>query len=171
MMRLGRFADHRFRVRWAFTRIQTLSKPQPDMHFGKRDERRGEVLYRNITRAIQEECLAPQPATPAWPSEERQLRIKRLEDMKEFLHGKLGLGIAAPGRTRSLSVLKTIDYFLRRYRERVIRKRKAAEDIEVQLAALERNLRREWKPACPNRSRWCRKWRRIRSSRNGADVA
>jgi predicted nucleotide-binding protein (sugar kinase/HSP70/actin superfamily) len=39
--------------------------------------------------------------------------------------------------------VETIDYFLRRYREDVIRKRKAAEDIETQLAALEAELRRE----------------------------
>jgi predicted CoA-substrate-specific enzyme activase len=39
--------------------------------------------------------------------------------------------------------VETIDYFLRRYREEVIRKRKAEEDIEAQLAALEAELRRE----------------------------
>ena len=39
--------------------------------------------------------------------------------------------------------VETIDYFLRRYREEVIRKRKASEDIEQQLAALERELRGE----------------------------
>jgi predicted CoA-substrate-specific enzyme activase len=39
--------------------------------------------------------------------------------------------------------VETIDYFLRRYREDVIRKRKAVEDIEAQLAALEAQLRRE----------------------------
>jgi predicted nucleotide-binding protein (sugar kinase/HSP70/actin superfamily) len=39
--------------------------------------------------------------------------------------------------------VETIDYFLRRYREEVIRKRKAAQDIEAQLAALEAQLRRE----------------------------
>jgi predicted CoA-substrate-specific enzyme activase len=37
--------------------------------------------------------------------------------------------------------VETIDYFLRRYREEVIRKRKAGEDIEAQLAALEAQLR------------------------------
>src|SRR6201993_1909469 len=37
--------------------------------------------------------------------------------------------------------VETIDYFLRRYREDVIRKRKAAEDIEAQIAALEQQLR------------------------------
>src|SRR6266849_896330 len=37
--------------------------------------------------------------------------------------------------------VETIDYFLRRYREEVIRKRKAAEDIEAQLAAYENQLR------------------------------
>jgi predicted CoA-substrate-specific enzyme activase len=39
--------------------------------------------------------------------------------------------------------VETIDYFLRRYREEVIRKRKAEQDIEAQLAALEAELRRE----------------------------
>ena len=39
--------------------------------------------------------------------------------------------------------VETIDYFLRRYREEVIRKRKAEEDVEAQLAALEAELRRE----------------------------
>jgi predicted CoA-substrate-specific enzyme activase len=39
--------------------------------------------------------------------------------------------------------VETIDYFLRRYREEVIRKRKASQDIEAQLAALEAHLRRE----------------------------
>jgi predicted CoA-substrate-specific enzyme activase len=39
--------------------------------------------------------------------------------------------------------VETIDYFLRRYREEVIRKRKAGQDIEAQLAALEAQLRRE----------------------------
>ncbi|MGD0790367.1 MAG: BadF/BadG/BcrA/BcrD ATPase family protein [Terriglobales bacterium] len=39
--------------------------------------------------------------------------------------------------------IETIDYFLRRYREEVIRKRKAEQDIETQLAALEAHLRRE----------------------------
>jgi predicted CoA-substrate-specific enzyme activase len=39
--------------------------------------------------------------------------------------------------------VETIDYFLRRYREEVIRKRKAEEDIEAQLAALEAQLRSE----------------------------
>jgi hypothetical protein len=37
--------------------------------------------------------------------------------------------------------VETIDYFLRRYREEIIRKRKAAEEIEAQLAALESELR------------------------------
>jgi predicted CoA-substrate-specific enzyme activase len=37
--------------------------------------------------------------------------------------------------------VETIDYFLRRYREEVIRKRKAVDDIEAQLAALEAHLR------------------------------
>ena len=39
--------------------------------------------------------------------------------------------------------VETIDYFLRRYREEVIRKRKAEQDIESQLAALEAEMRRE----------------------------
>ncbi|MGC2729673.1 MAG: hypothetical protein WA254_10765, partial [Candidatus Sulfotelmatobacter sp.] len=37
--------------------------------------------------------------------------------------------------------VETIDYFLRRYREEVIRKRKASQEIEAQLAALEAELR------------------------------
>ena len=37
--------------------------------------------------------------------------------------------------------VETIDYFLRRYREEVVRKRKAAEEVEAQLAALEAELR------------------------------
>jgi predicted CoA-substrate-specific enzyme activase len=37
--------------------------------------------------------------------------------------------------------VETIDYFLRRYREEIIRKRKAVQDIEAQLAALETQLR------------------------------
>jgi predicted CoA-substrate-specific enzyme activase len=39
--------------------------------------------------------------------------------------------------------VETIDYFLRRYREDVIRKRKAEQDIEAQIAALESQLRQE----------------------------
>jgi predicted CoA-substrate-specific enzyme activase len=39
--------------------------------------------------------------------------------------------------------VETIDYFLRRYREEVIRKRKATEDIDAQLKALELQLRCE----------------------------
>jgi predicted CoA-substrate-specific enzyme activase len=39
--------------------------------------------------------------------------------------------------------VETIDYFLRRYREEVIRKRKAAQEIEARIAALEIQLRRE----------------------------
>jgi predicted nucleotide-binding protein (sugar kinase/HSP70/actin superfamily) len=39
--------------------------------------------------------------------------------------------------------IETIDYFLRRYREEVIRKRKAGQEIEAQLAALEAQLRNE----------------------------
>jgi hypothetical protein len=37
--------------------------------------------------------------------------------------------------------VETIDYFLRRYRDEIIRKRKAAEEIEAQLAALEAEMR------------------------------
>ena len=40
--------------------------------------------------------------------------------------------------------VETIDYFLRRYREEIIRKRKASEDIEAQLTALEAQLRGEY---------------------------
>ena len=40
--------------------------------------------------------------------------------------------------------VETIDYFLRRYREEVIRKRKAAEEIETQLAQLEAQLREQF---------------------------
>ena len=39
--------------------------------------------------------------------------------------------------------VETIDYFLRRYREEVIRKRKAEQDIDTQLAALEAQMRAE----------------------------
>jgi predicted CoA-substrate-specific enzyme activase len=39
--------------------------------------------------------------------------------------------------------VETIDYFLRRYREEVIRKRKVSQDIEAQLAAIEAQLRGE----------------------------
>src|SRR5579862_7660822 len=39
--------------------------------------------------------------------------------------------------------LETIDYFLRRYREEVIRKHKASQDIDAQLTELEAQLRRE----------------------------
>ena len=39
--------------------------------------------------------------------------------------------------------VETIDYFLRRYREDIIQRRKAEDDIETQLAALERSLRSE----------------------------
>ena len=40
--------------------------------------------------------------------------------------------------------VETIDYFLRRYREEVIRKRHAEQNIEAQLAELEAQLRREF---------------------------
>ncbi len=42
--------------------------------------------------------------------------------------------------------VETIDYFLRRYREEVIRKRAAAEDIEARLAAYENQLRAQLQP-------------------------
>jgi len=48
--------------------------------------------------------------------------------------------------------VETIDYFLRRYREEVIRKRKAAQDIEAQLAVLEAQLRREYGEECTAQS-------------------
>ena len=52
--------------------------------------------------------------------------------------------------------VETIDYFLRRYREEIIRKRKAAEDIEAQLAALEAQLRGEkiGKAVRPDQQSW-----------------
>jgi hypothetical protein len=37
--------------------------------------------------------------------------------------------------------VETIDYFLRRYREEIIKRRLAEKDIESQLAALETHLR------------------------------
>jgi predicted CoA-substrate-specific enzyme activase len=45
--------------------------------------------------------------------------------------------------------VETIDYFLRRYREEVIRKRKAEQDIQAQLAAIEAQLRNEHREAPP----------------------
>lgn len=39
--------------------------------------------------------------------------------------------------------VETIDYFLRRYRETIIARRKSVNDIEAQLAAYEHQLRRE----------------------------
>jgi predicted CoA-substrate-specific enzyme activase len=39
--------------------------------------------------------------------------------------------------------VETIDYFLRRYREQIIQRRKAAEEVEAQLAAYEAQLRRQ----------------------------
>ncbi len=45
--------------------------------------------------------------------------------------------------------VETIDYFLRRYREEIIRKRKAEQDIEAQLAALEAQLREKFRPEMP----------------------
>jgi predicted nucleotide-binding protein (sugar kinase/HSP70/actin superfamily) len=44
--------------------------------------------------------------------------------------------------SRSIRIrVETIDYFLRRYREEVIRKRKAGQEIETRLALLEAELR------------------------------
>ncbi|MBZ5598509.1 MAG: acyl-CoA dehydratase activase-related protein [Acidobacteriia bacterium] len=40
--------------------------------------------------------------------------------------------------------VETIDYFLRRYREEIIKKRKAVQDIEAQLAAMEEQLRAQF---------------------------
>ncbi|MBZ5706672.1 MAG: acyl-CoA dehydratase activase-related protein [Acidobacteriia bacterium] len=40
--------------------------------------------------------------------------------------------------------VETIDYFLRRYREEIIKKRKAGQEIEAQLAALEEQLRAQF---------------------------
>ena len=57
--------------------------------------------------------------------------------------------------------VETIDYFLRRYREEVIRKRKAAEDIDAQLAALEAELRGSMTPGQLSQSGRCRRWRPI----------
>jgi len=45
--------------------------------------------------------------------------------------------------------VETIDYFLRRYREGVIRKRKAVGDIEAQLSAMEAELRGQGLHATP----------------------
>jgi predicted CoA-substrate-specific enzyme activase len=45
--------------------------------------------------------------------------------------------------------VETIDYFLRRYREEVIRKRKAEQDIQAQLAAFEAQLRSEHREGPP----------------------
>jgi len=42
--------------------------------------------------------------------------------------------------------VETIDYFLRRYREEVIRKRKVGQDIEAQLADYENQLRAQLEP-------------------------
>jgi predicted nucleotide-binding protein (sugar kinase/HSP70/actin superfamily) len=39
--------------------------------------------------------------------------------------------------------VETIDYFLRRYRDQIIERREAAEQVEAQLAAYEAQLRRE----------------------------
>jgi predicted nucleotide-binding protein (sugar kinase/HSP70/actin superfamily) len=53
--------------------------------------------------------------------------------------------------------VETIDYFLRRYREEVIRKRKLKQDIEAQIAALETRLRGqngEFDPGVPESLRY-----------------
>jgi predicted nucleotide-binding protein (sugar kinase/HSP70/actin superfamily) len=42
--------------------------------------------------------------------------------------------------------VETIDYFLRRYRDEVIKKRKAIEEIEAQLADYESQLRAQMEP-------------------------
>jgi predicted nucleotide-binding protein (sugar kinase/HSP70/actin superfamily) len=42
--------------------------------------------------------------------------------------------------------VETIDYFLRRYREEVIKKRKAVEEIEAQVADYENQLRTQIEP-------------------------
>jgi predicted nucleotide-binding protein (sugar kinase/HSP70/actin superfamily) len=42
--------------------------------------------------------------------------------------------------------VETIDYFLRRYRDEVIKKRKAVEEIEAQLADYESQLRAQMEP-------------------------
>jgi predicted nucleotide-binding protein (sugar kinase/HSP70/actin superfamily) len=42
--------------------------------------------------------------------------------------------------------VETIDYFLRRYRDQIIQRREAAEQVEAQLAAYEAQLRRELRP-------------------------
>jgi predicted CoA-substrate-specific enzyme activase len=47
--------------------------------------------------------------------------------------------------------VETIDYFLRRYREEIVRRRKAEREIEEQLARLEEQLRREQQPASAER--------------------
>jgi len=50
-------------------------------------------------------------------------------------------------RSRSIRIrVETIDYFLRRYREEVIRKRKAVQEIEAQLADYENQLRAQFEP-------------------------
>jgi hypothetical protein len=45
--------------------------------------------------------------------------------------------------------VETIDYFLRRYRDEVIRKRKAAAEIDAQLSALKRTSRPITSPPLP----------------------
>jgi predicted CoA-substrate-specific enzyme activase len=45
--------------------------------------------------------------------------------------------------------VETIDYFLRRYREQIIERRQAAEQIEAHLAEYEQQLRREMEQAVP----------------------
>ncbi|HXW91827.1 MAG TPA: BadF/BadG/BcrA/BcrD ATPase family protein [Terriglobales bacterium] len=45
--------------------------------------------------------------------------------------------------------VETIDYFLRRYRDEVIRRRKAEQEIQAQLASLEAELRNQVRPQAP----------------------
>src|ERR1019366_220572 len=45
--------------------------------------------------------------------------------------------------------VETIDYFLRRYREQIIKRRKAEQDIEAQLAQYEMQLRRQLAQPAP----------------------
>jgi hypothetical protein len=45
--------------------------------------------------------------------------------------------------------VETLDHFLRRYGEEIIKKRKATQEIESQLAALEQELRGQFTQAAP----------------------
>jgi hypothetical protein len=66
-----------------------------------------------------------------------EFRIKRYHWYQFKLYTEGAQREHASGRT----LLATIDYFLGRNREEVIRKRKATQDIEAQIAALEAELR------------------------------